>query len=205
MMAVLSMALVLTGVIAVPSITGFGITEVQAAKQTKMYVKKDGVKVYAKRSEDSEVLKTLKLCDTVTMLGSADDDGWVKVKYASKKKGFVQRSKLAKIDGSTRLMLSERKTILKKAKENGWKLTDANFKKWTNKNGMKCAELVYYFDNDEYNAYIEAFHADIPNAVIEVVIYSAVFSKNSTGKQLQNGNNFLEGEILEFLETYSSN
>ena len=202
--ALLSLALVLTGVNFVPSITGFGITEVQAAKQTKMYVKKDGVKVYAKRSEDSEVKKTLRLCDTVTMLGSADADGWVKVKYTSEKKGFVQRSKLAKVDGATRVMLSERKDILKKAKTNGWTLTDTKFDAGVY-NGKKYAELEYYFRNDKYDFYIRAFHSDVANAPMEVVLYGARITKMKSGKDVQNSTVFTEGELLEFLETYSSN
>lgn len=78
-------------------VTGvFSLGTAQAAtKKYTRYIKTETAKVYAEKSTDSTVVKTLKRNKKVTQYGKAGG-GWAKISYATGKTGYILSAKLVK-------------------------------------------------------------------------------------------------------------
>ena len=123
-----------------------------------LFVKPATLKVHKKASASSKVVITLKKDKMVTQYGSANGRGWVKIRYASGKYGYVKKSSLkgrlskAGLKAATKRI---KKKVINVAKEYGWKFdyaTDIDLYKYDS--GGTMASLWIKLSNSSFTCKI---------------------------------------------------
>ena len=151
---ILAIVLVIGGVNFAPILNG--TNTVHAISKKKLYFVNDKkINVYSEKSEDSEIVKTIKRFKLVNIVGSKDDDGWVKIKFNDGEyKGFVKIDQLKKATSADYCVITSRNLAKKIAKSYGWKLTDEKYtdEKYRNDAGYTnyYSEIKTSFDIDGY-------------------------------------------------------
>ncbi len=147
---ILAIVLVIGGVNFAPILNGSDTAH--AISKKKLYFVNDKkINVYSEKSEDSEIVNTIKRFKLVNVVGSKDDDGWVKIKFNDGEyKGFVKIDQLKKATSADYCVITSRNLAKKIAKSYGWKLSDEKYtyRKFRNDAGYVnyYSEIKTYFD-----------------------------------------------------------
>ena len=183
--------------------TGSPVTK--AATKYTRFVKPTTLKVYKKASASSKVVATLKKDKKVTQYGSANKKGWVKIRYASGKYGYVKKTNLKthmSKAGLLALAKKQRKKILSIVEEYGWSVEFATE-----------PELIVYDDEDGIYFTRVEFYVTIKNAKYTYEMYASCYFydgvfeydshvyKGSVEKKSDVGHNF--DTLLSYIKKYA--
>ena len=106
-----------------------GVSVAKAAvKKYVRFVKPATLKVHKKASASSRVVITLKKDNMVTQYGSSNSGGWVKIRYASGKYGYVRKTDLKRQISKAGLKAATKKIknkVINVAESYGWKFESA--------------------------------------------------------------------------------